>query len=131
MAKDSMLETMKLYLEGSKSFVQLSSAGLALPVVLKSSIFGLFGKTGQFSSLQLTIVCLSWMCFLVSIGAGVLYQYVAVKFIESESHPKKTYVPSILKGLVREPGRAYGVMVVAFYAGAVSVVVYSLAALLA
>ena len=90
MAKDSMLETMKLYIEGSKSFVQLSSAGLALPVVLKSNIFGLFDKTGQFSSLQLMVVCLSWVCFLVSIAAGVLYQYVAVKFIESESDAART-----------------------------------------
>ena len=122
---------MKLYIEGSKSLVQLSSAGLALPVVLKSTIFGLFGKTGQFSSLQLTIVCLSWVCFLVSIAAGVLYRYVAVKFIEVESNPERTYVLGILKGLVDAPGWAYGVMVVAFYAGAVSVVVYSLAALLA
>jgi hypothetical protein len=70
--KEPMLETMNLYIEGGKSFVQLSSGGLALPVVLKSDIFGLFGKTEQLSSIHLTIICLSWLCFLASIGAGVL-----------------------------------------------------------
>lgn len=131
MTKDMTLETTKLYIDGAKTFVQLSSAGLVLPIVLKSNVIGFFGRSDHSSSFELFVVCISWICFLVAIGAGVLYQYVAVKFIEYQSDPGGTYVPPVLGKLITfpGPGLAYGTMVVAFYAGAVSVVIYSLAAL--
>jgi hypothetical protein len=129
MAKD--IEIMKLYLDGTKSFVQLSSAGLALPIVLSSKVIDLFRTSGHFNHLSLTFVCISWACFLTSIGAGALYQYVAVKFLEYEGD-KQTYVPGTIQWLVKGlgPGVAYGAMVVAFYGGAISVVIYSLTATL-
>lgn len=129
MKKD--IEIMKLYLDGAKSFVQLSSAGLALPVVLNSNVLGLFHIPSRFSYFQLTFICISWFCFLVAIVAGVLYQYAAVKFVEYESD-SRTYVPFVLKPFVKGlgPGLAYGTMVLAFFGGAVSVVVYSLATIL-
>jgi len=127
----SAIEITKLYIDSAKSFVQLSSAGLALPVVLSSKILGLFRSTQQFNHFSLAFICLSWGCFLVAIGAGVLYQYAAVKFLEYEAD-NETYVPRALQSLVndRGPGVAFGVMTVAFYAGAVSVVIYSLIATL-
>lgn len=125
------MEIIKLYLDGAKSFVQLSSAGLALPVVLNSNVLGIFHTTPRFGYFQLVFICISWLCFLLAIAAGVLYQYAAVKFVEYESD-SETYVPFALKPFVKGigPGLAYGAMVLAFFVGAVSVVVYSLATIL-
>jgi hypothetical protein len=68
------------------------------------------------------------LCFLASIAAGTWYQYSAIKFAEFETEPNTTYVPFYSKYLVekRGPGVAYGAKLIAFYAGAVCVVVYSL-----
>ena len=132
MARDRTLEIMSLYIDGAKGFVQLSSAGLVLPSVLKSNVIGFFGKADESGHLEMLFICVSWACFLVAIGTGILYQYVAVKFIEYEADPHGTYVPPALEGVVKVngPGVIYGAMVVAFYVGAISVVAYSLAAFL-
>src|SRR5262245_32375863 len=116
MARDRTVEIMRLYIDGAKGFVQLSSAGLVLPSVLKSNVIGLFGKPGDFGRLELLFICVSWVFFLAAIGSGVLYQYVAVKFLEYEADPDGTYVAPVLERLVKVegPGVAYGVMAVAF-----------------
>jgi hypothetical protein len=131
MSELNELELIKAYIDSTKTFVQLSSAGLLAPVVLKSNVIGLFQKGDQYSVFELTFVCLSWIFFLAAIGAAVLYQYVAIKFVEYHSEPSRTYVPRILETLVkvRGPGLAYGAMVVSFYGGAVTVVLYSFAAI--
>ncbi len=131
MTKINELELIKAYIDSAKSFVQLSSAGLLVPVALKSNVFGIFQKGEQYSTFELTFACLSWLFFLVAIGAGVLYQYVAIKFVEYRNEKKKTYVPRLLESLVkgRGPGVAYGVMLGSFYGGAVILVLYFLAAI--
>jgi hypothetical protein len=125
--KGNYLEIIKAYIDSSKSFIQLSSAGLALPVVLHSQVLGLFRQTAGYNRLVLSFVLLSWLCFLASIAAGTLYQYAAIKSVEYEAAPTETYVPQVLSYLIerRGPGVAYGVMVIAFYLGAVFVVTYS------
>lgn len=61
-----------------------SSAGLALPMVIRSKVINLFRGAEHFNRLSLTFICISWVCFLSAIGTGALYQYVAVKFLEYE-----------------------------------------------
>jgi hypothetical protein len=119
-------ELILAYVDGAKSFVQLSSAGLVVPVVLRSEVLGLLGSHP--SVVVFLLACAVWLAFLTAIGAGLLYQYAAIKFLEYQSDPK-TFVPARLHDLVvvRGPGVAYGWMVVAFYAGALFLVFYSAA----
>jgi len=116
-------ELILAYVDGTKSFVQLSSAGLLVPIALRSEALGFMPHTGAVSRTSLALACVSWLLFLVAIGAGLLYQYTAVKFLEYQSN-KRAYVPRLLRHLVvgEGPGVAYGVMVSAFYAGAIAVI---------
>jgi hypothetical protein len=128
-----LLELMKAYVDTAKSFVQLSSAGLALPLVFSSQLLGLFGRTTSQSGAVTPLsegvriwVIASWACFLITIGAGTFYQYAAIKSAEEEIDPSGVYITKILRPLITTgPGLAYGVMVIFFYLGAVSVIVYS------
>jgi hypothetical protein len=67
------------------------------------------------------------LSFLAAIAAGTLYQYAAIKSVEYEAAPAETYVPRVLSYQIerRGPGVASGMMVIAFYMGAVFVVIYS------
>ncbi len=126
------LETMKAYIDTTKTFIQLSSGGLVLPLAIKTQVLNLFRTDGTYNQIALILICVSWFCFLLAIGAGALYQYGAVKFVEEHDNPQATYVPSLLSCLVHGkngPGPAYGVMLAAFYIGAILVVFYSFAAL--
>jgi hypothetical protein len=124
----TVLEFIKAYIDNAKTIIQLSSAGLALPAVLHSQVIGLFHRSERHSLVEVLFIVLSWLCFLASIAAGTWYQYSAIKFAEFETEPNTTYVPFYSKYLVekRGPGVAYGAKLIAFYAGAVCVVVYSL-----
>jgi hypothetical protein len=128
----SVFEVMKLYLNGSRVFIQLSSAGLLVPIVLPTDVVGIFGRDHALSLAERVVVFVSWAAFLMAIGAGALYQYAAVKFLEYKADQEGTHLPRPLKWLVLEagPGVAYGIMVVAFYIGATAVVAYSSIALL-
>ncbi len=119
------------YISSAKSIIQLSSAGLVVPVVLKSKVLALFGQGKKMPTVALVFIIISWGMFLIAIGAGSLYEYAAIKYVEYRSDPKGTFVPRLLKPLVieRGPGIAYGLMIIAFYVGAIAVVVYSALAL--
>jgi hypothetical protein len=121
------LDTMKAYIDTTKTFIQLSSGGLVLPLAIRTQFLELFHTHSTFAPATLVLACASWLCFLVAIGAGALFQYAAVKFVEYEASPSTTHVPRVLNYLVREkgPGVAYGIMISAFYLGAILVVLYS------
>jgi hypothetical protein len=59
----------------------------------------------------------SWTAFLIAIGSGAYYQYLAVKYLESISGNAGS--EGILPKNLRDPGTIYGIMMVAFYAGAI------------
>jgi hypothetical protein len=120
------------YVDGTKSFVQLSSAGLLVPIAIRSEALGFLHLQGTASRAYIGLTCVSWLLFLVAIGAGLLYQYAAIKFLEHQSD-ERAYVPRLLRSLVlvRGPGIAYGVMVSTFYAGAISVIICAANALFA
>ena len=109
----------------------MSSAGLIIPVVLRSDIIGLFKKSEDFSLFEIFLIIASWISFLISIGASALYSYVAIKYAEYCIDPAGTYVHSLTAYFVKEkgPGIAYGIMVASFYIGAVAVVFYCCAVL--
>lgn len=123
------MDIIKQYIECAKSFVQLSSAALVIPVALKTKVFGIPEGGRRFEGMELVAVCVSWALFLVAIGAGAFYQYAATKFVEYTRSPQETFLSAIVKPFVKGhgPGVLYGVMVVAFFCGALCVVLYSLA----
>jgi hypothetical protein len=118
-------EIVKAYIDTTKTIVQLSSAGLVLPLTLKTAFSEISSNSGSLGGGGLVFIVLSWLCFLVAIGAGSLYPYVAVKSVEKELFPEETFVPDWLKALVNDPGNVYGVMLIAFFGGAFFVVFYS------
>jgi hypothetical protein len=125
------LDTMKAYIDTTKTYIQLSSGGLVLPLAIKTQVLNLFRSGGSYSGVVLGLIIVSWVCFLVAIAAAALYQYAAVKFVEYHQNRQATYVSGPLKRLIHSkngPGVAYGVMFAAFYSGAILVVLYSLAA---
>ena len=125
------LDTMKAYNDTTKTFIQLSSGALVFPLVIRTQVLELFRSDGNYGSTALILICISWFCFLLAIGAGALYQYAAVKFVEYHQNPNATHLPRPLSWICKGngPGVAYGVMVAAFYIGAILVVLYSYIAL--
>jgi len=89
------LEVLKEYAKSTNSFIQLSSAGIALPLALGTAWSGVPGPTVRFPKTVLVEIIISWAAFTISIGAGALYQYAAVKFFE-KSVFAGAYVPMVL-----------------------------------
>ena len=99
-----------LFIDTSKTFLKLSTGALALTITLREKIIG--DKPGtQVSKLMLW----SWAFYLFAIGSSALYQYCAVKYVDSFSRvPGATVIPERLKG---NPGYIYGAMLVFFLLG--------------
>lgn len=113
---------MKMYMESAKNFITLSSAALALTVTFSRQILDEKGPIVATGALKLT-----WAMFLLAIGAGLLYQYYAGKYIEvryAPGGPTFQPWPRIVAG---HPGFVYGVMVLCFYGGSA---IFTISALL-
>ena len=111
--KEHYAEIMKAYIDTAKTFTQVSAAALVLPIVFFRQLLGLAPtKPVQVDWLLL----LSWAFFLVAIGSGLLYQYVAVKYLAAHFWTGEWEKSN---KLVRKPGYAYGCMMVPFYLGAI------------
>jgi hypothetical protein len=117
-------EIIKAYIDTTKSIVQLSSAGLVLPLTLKTAFLV---STGSFNSLERASIVFSWVSFLLAIAAGTFYSYVSVKYIETRLSPKEAEALSLVQQLIEwGPGNVYGLMMLAFFGGALFVILYSL-----
>jgi hypothetical protein len=102
------VQLIPLYLDTAQTYMGLSSGALALTIAFREKVIGASPGT-RVSSLLVT----SWFVYLVTIGASALYQYFAVKFLDSISpHPGRI---RYFEDLVRSPGLIYGVMVVCFF----------------
>ena len=114
------LGVMKMYMESAKNFITLSSAALALTVTFSKQILGQSAPIVAGGALKAT-----WLLLLLSIGAGLLYQYYAGKYMEVRYAPGgPTFLPWP-KVIADYPGAAYGFMVISFYIG---MVVFTLSA---
>jgi len=118
-------EVIKAYVDSTKSFVQLSSAGLALPLALRSAWPAIAASSGAFHSYALVSIVFSWICFLTAIATGTFYQYLGIKYIEVELSKDQAVVSSLVRRFVANPGNFYGAMLIAFFLGAFSIFVYS------
>ncbi len=115
--KKYYLETMKLYSDNAKAFTQISVGALVLPIVFARQILALDPKKALTADSLLIAI---WGLFLAAIGLGLLYQYLAVKFL-SAHYWKEDWDGS--SWLVHNPGYVYGAMMLAFFMGALLFVV--------
>ena len=106
---------MGLFIDNAKTYTQLSGAALALSVTFVHEVVGVAKESPIPLNWSLVV---SWLCFLIAIGAGVSYQYFGVKFLEWKSNIKRHH-PSYPRFLIEHPWPLYSLMLVTFYAGAV------------
>jgi len=77
----------KAYCETAKAYVQISSAGLALPLFFTQAIFGKDAaeKGIRLAGLPCSIV-LAWIFFLLAIAFGLLYQWLSIRLMWDQLH---------------------------------------------
>jgi|SRR5215213_6386848 len=106
---------MGLFIDNAKTYTQLSGAALALSVTFIHEVTGVAKDSPILLDWSLIV---AWLCFLIAIGAGVSYQYFAVKFLEWKSDIMRHH-KSYPRLLIEHPWPLYSLMLVTFYAGAV------------
>ena len=119
MSFDQTKEIMSLYIDSAKTFIQLSSGAIALSVAFVEKLSG-----SRALKERNTALVGSWVMFLLAIGFGALYQYFAIKLLDSRSDFPGT--PGLMpEFLQRSPGKLYAGMVFSFYGGAVLLVAHA------
>jgi hypothetical protein len=109
-------EILALYIDTAKTFSNLGAGALGLTITLRNYIFD-SRVHGDITSPMIA----SWFCYLVAIFASALYQYFAVRFLDSFSRsPDPT---GWCKLFERNPGWMYAVMLVFFFLGSGLVIV--------
>jgi hypothetical protein len=104
---------MKLFIDNAKSYIQLSTGALVFSITFIEKVLQ---KVPPIKP-DLFLIG-SWVAFLIAVGSGAFYQYLAVKYLESISdNPGEEGI--LPKSLIRHPGTIYGIMMLAFYAGAI------------
>jgi hypothetical protein len=109
---------MKMFIDNAKTFIQLSTGALILPITFIEKVIKPQGSLGITDDIFLI---LSWLAFLISIGFGAFYQYLAVKYLEfnSISGGAEIKFPKWLTD--RE--KIYLIMIMSFYLGAILFIV--------
>ena len=119
---ESAKDTIALYISSSTTFINLSTGALILTVTFREKVLGQEGPLEPG-----LIIISSWIMFLLAIGTGAFYQYLAVKKLESISGFES---PSwVHKRLRNNPGYFYGAMLLSFFAGVILFVWVILASL--
>src|SRR5690242_19668596 len=72
-------KVMSMFTDNAKTYVQLSSGALAFSITFVHEVLGI-PKDQPVTLDRWTMA--SWIAFLVAIGAGSFYQYLAVKYLE-------------------------------------------------
>jgi hypothetical protein len=116
MDADHYKQIVSMFSENAKTFTQVSIAALILPITFIRQVLGLASDQKIAENLGLALL-LSWALFLLAIGAGLLYQYIAVKLVEGRfENSKKLY--GKMKWFIENPEKIYATMMIAFYLGA-------------
>ena len=109
----------EMFIDNAKTYTQLSGGGLAISIIFLREVVGI--EKDKPMPLDWPLIA-SWICFLLSVGAGVYYQYLAIKFLEVRS--ELTWKPVVFfNRLVNRPWPVYFTMMLFFYAGAILLVV--------
>jgi hypothetical protein len=127
---------MQMYVDSVKSYTQMATGALLLPIVFLRQVMGL--KDSEAVSFLPTPLWAAWILLLLSIGAGLLYQVRAARYLETEMEeeqeserdqeregtPQKRETEqgeermTALQAIIQEnPGYVFDFMIVAFYIG--------------
>lgn len=107
-AKAFAEHVMPAYIDGAKTFIQLSIGAIALSVAFKEKILG--ERTGFVNGM----LAASWVLLLLAMGSGALYLWVGARVVNTW----ETGAPMAPIG----GAWVYGTMLVTFYAGSVLLV---------
>lgn len=114
---------MPAYIDTAKMFSQLSVGALILSIGFQEKVLGRVGR--KFVTVFLIV---SWFLFLIAIGSGAVYQWTAVHFMDyylsGQPEPEGFY-GSAWWAFFMQPGIWYAVMMVAFFLGALLLVIGS------
>lgn len=106
---------MSMYIDTAKTFIQLATSLLAITILFREKVLH------EINKIRVTVPLAScWIVLLLSIGAGALYQYRAVKYLDrfSPSPGSITVFDRLVKLDV-----LYAVMLITFFLGALLFVV--------
>ncbi len=103
----------QMFIDSAETYIQLATGAIFL-----SATFGekVMAKKGRLKVEPFLFS--SWIALLISIGAGAIYQYAAIKFLDLKSGfaGSPGLLPSIF---LHRPALLYGTMIVTFYLGAI------------
>jgi hypothetical protein len=114
---DRQQKVMSMFSDNAKTYIQLSSAALALTLTFAHDILNIPKSQPIVDGWMITM----WVCFLLTIIAGAFYQYLAAKYMEATINWSHSQAWGWL-----EAGTVYGVMLAAFYAGAIIFTIYAI-----
>jgi hypothetical protein len=81
------LDIVKTFGETAKGYIQIASAGLALPLLFTQAFLGKNTSENGLRSLHGSYALYgAWGCFLLSIGCGLLYQWMSVRRVWDQLH---------------------------------------------
>jgi hypothetical protein len=111
---------MEMYSDNAKTYIQISGAALGLTLTFAHKILHI----PESASIVNGWTVATWCCFLLTILAGAFYQYLAVKTLDALLEWEYEGFWDWL-----EPGIVYGIMLAAFYGGAILFTVYGISSL--
>jgi hypothetical protein len=135
------VDLIKAFCETAKTYIQISSAALALPVLFVQDVLGKDAEQNGIRAIGVPYsLVLAWISFLLAIGFGLAYQWLAVRLMWNELHKAQ-----IAEWNITQPGFRstwwvpqfrwlnrsilYGCMLGFFYIGAILFVVFAAHAL--
>lgn len=114
---DRQQKIMQMFCDNARAYMQLSGAALALTLTFSHQILHIPEDQNVANGWMVTM----WICFLAAIVLGAFYQYLAVKYLES------LLDSNFYRGAAwLQAGTVYGIMLAAFYGGAVIFTVYAI-----
>jgi hypothetical protein len=114
---DRNQKMIKMFSDNANTYIKLSGAALGLTVTFPRAVLSLPQTTPVANAWTIAM----WLCFLITILTGALYQYLGVKYLELLDDPE---LPDARK--VNWIGPVYGGMLISFYAGAVIFTLYAI-----
>jgi hypothetical protein len=81
----SKLEMTKAFCETAKGYVQISAAGLAVPLLLNEAILGKTKSESGLGHVPWSLIAL-WGLLVVSISCGLLYQWLSMRKLWDQYH---------------------------------------------
>jgi hypothetical protein len=137
----SRVDLIKAFCETAKTYIQISSGALALPMLFTQAVLG--KEAAERGLRAVGVPCslvLAWISFLLAILFGLTYQWLAIKLVWNELHGAQITDQNIAQPGFRTTwwvpqlqrlnrSFLYGCMLVFFYLGAFLFVWFSAHAL--